>query len=163
MDAINEETTLFSKGAGKTIKTILTATLLAGTLDALAAVFILAGGNAAGVFRYIATGLFGAKAFSGDSRMIVYGLLFHFVITFIFALYYFWMYLQFSFLRINLWLSSVFYGLLIWLIMNRVVVPLSHINKGAISLPDALLNMTILTVCIGLPVCYLAKRFYKAE
>lgn len=60
---------------------ILIAGLIAGTLDILAAIYLLAGGNAAGVLKYIAAGAFGQAALAGGTEMIVFGLLFHYIIA----------------------------------------------------------------------------------
>lgn len=60
---------------------ILITGLIAGTIDILSAIFILAGGNAVGTFKYIASGAFGKTAFEGGNEMVAYGALFHYIIA----------------------------------------------------------------------------------
>ena len=70
-------------------KNILLAGLLAGTLDILAAIIILAKGNAIGTFKFIASGAFGEAAFSGGTDMVAYGVIFHYLFATGFATGYF--------------------------------------------------------------------------
>ena len=72
---ITQSHALSSAGPWRTI--ILTG-LLAGTLDAIAAI-VVSQASPAAVFKFIASGAFGAgKAFSGGDIMIVWGVLFHY-------------------------------------------------------------------------------------
>ncbi|MEO8108584.1 MAG: hypothetical protein ABI594_01060 [Ginsengibacter sp.] len=109
-------------------KTILFAGLLVGSLDILTAFvdyYIQSGKGPAGVLKFVASGVFGASAFSGGAIMIFWGLLFHYIIAFCFTIFFIWVYPRFSFLRKNIIITAVVYGLFVWLVMNRVVVPLS--------------------------------------
>ena len=64
------------------LKAILKTGLIAGTLDILAAIVILAKMNAVGVLQYVASGVFGKEAFSGGTTMAIAGLIFHYIIAF---------------------------------------------------------------------------------
>lgn len=142
---------------------ILITGLIAGTLDILAAIFLLAGGNAAGVLKYIASGAFGQSALIGGSEMIVWGLVFHYAIALGWTAAFFLLYPKLPFLRRNKWLNAAAYGVLVWALMNLVVLPLSNIAPQAFTASGVLKNMAILVVCIGLPVALLADRFYRNE
>lgn len=143
-------------------KNIFFAGFLAGTLDILAAIFLLANGHAADTLRYIASGFFGKSAFSGSADMVVWGLFFHYVIALGFAAAYFLIYPKLAFLRKNKWVSALCYGLCVWCIMNQLVLPFTQIpkNAGGFNWISALKNIAILTTCIGLPIAWTTERFY---
>lgn len=142
---------------------ILRAGLLAGTLDILAAILILAKGNAVGTLKFVAGGVFGKAAFSGGYDMVALGAVFHYFIATSFAAGYFLMYPRLAFLQKNKWLSGVLYGVFVWAVMNLLVVPLSNAPHGPLAWELALKNMAILVVCIGLPIAWLAERFYASS
>src|SRR3954469_14134630 len=71
---------------------ILYSGLLVGTLDILSAFlyyYIITGNNPVRIFPYIASGVFGKSAFSGSNNMIIAGILFHYLIAFIFTIVFF--------------------------------------------------------------------------
>lgn len=47
--------------------------IIAGTIDILAAIIVLAGGNIIGTFKYIASGAFGKTALEGSGEMGAWG------------------------------------------------------------------------------------------
>lgn len=140
------------------VRTVLLAGLVAGTLDITAAIVILGKMNAAAVLRYIASGVFGKTAFTGGSEMIAYGLFFHYLIAFSFTIFYFIISPYISFTRKQKVLSGLVYGVFVWVVMNLVVVPLTHVARGPLTLEGALLNLVILMVCIGLPIALIVRR-----
>lgn len=142
---------------------ILVTGLIAGTLDILAAIFILAGGNAGGVFRYIASGVFGKSAFDGGGEMAVYGLLIHYIIAISWAALFFLIYPKLLFLKRSKWLNAIVYGAFVWAIMNLVVLPFTQIAPRIMTASDIVINIVILMVCIGLPVSILAERYYSRQ
>ena len=75
------------------IKTILLACLVAGTMDALAAIImygpVFGKLSVTRLFQGIASGAFGKKAFEGGAEMAVYGVIIHYTIAFIFSVIYF--------------------------------------------------------------------------
>jgi hypothetical protein len=89
------------------ILTILLASLIAGTLDGLAAVFILAKGKAAMVFKYIASAVYGKQAFAGGSEMIWTGVALHYLIAALFTVLFFILYDLVPVLRKRLFLVAV--------------------------------------------------------
>ncbi|HXB93468.1 MAG TPA: hypothetical protein VNU72_14315, partial [Puia sp.] len=84
-----------STGKGIFVQALLLAALIAGTLDASAAIisYYLHGGHQpARIFRFIASGVFGKQATSGGTDMVVYGVLFHYFIAFCFTAVFFILY-----------------------------------------------------------------------
>jgi hypothetical protein len=146
-------------------KTILFAWLIAGSLDILSAFvdyYLKSGKGPAGVLKFIASGIFGKEAFDNDS-MIWIGLLLHFTIALLFTIIFFLLYPRLKFLRINIALSAVIIGIFIWLIMNRVVVPLSNTPKYPFNPVNAIKAVLILIFMIGLPLSVIFKRYYAAR
>jgi hypothetical protein len=144
-------------------KTIIFAGLLAGTLDAVAAIVVY-GAAPAGMFRFIASGAFGAgQAFSGGSIMVFWGILFHYLIAFSWTLLFFFTYPVFSFLRKNKYITGSLYGIFVWVVMNRVVLPLSLISQRPFSLNGALVGAAILVVGVSLPIVILTHRYYSRK
>lgn len=141
--------------------TILVTGLIAGTLDILAAIFILAGGNAGGVFKYIASGALGKAALEGGSEMIALGALFHYIIALSWTTLYFLLYPKVPFLKQNKWINAIIYGIIVWTVMNLIVLPLTQIAPRTFNVSGVLKNMVILIICIGLPAALSADKFYK--
>ena len=148
---------------GNLATTVLLTGLLAGTLDILAAIFLLAGGEAARVFRFIASGAFGKAAFDGGGGMIAWGIFFHYLIAMTWTVLYFLVYPRISLLRRNKWVSALVYGAVVWAVMNLLVVPQSQIGFRGVNILNWVENLAILIVCIALPISLSAAHFYKGR
>ena len=143
------------------ILTILLTSLIAGTLDGLAAVFILAKGQAAMVFKYIASAVYGKQAFAGGSEMIWAGVAFHYLIAAIFTILFFVLYDLIPVIRKRAFLIAVIYGIFVWAVMNLLVLPLTQVTN-TITLEGAIKNILILIVCIALPIVLMRHRYWQA-
>jgi hypothetical protein len=64
-------------------------------------------------------------------------------------------------LQKNKYASGLLYGLLVWLIMNRIVLPLTKIHLAQFQWSNALIGMALLMLFIGLPVAYITDAYYK--
>jgi hypothetical protein len=144
--------------------TILIAGLIAGTLDILAAIVILAQGNAIGTLKYIASGAFGKAALEGGNEMVVWGAVFHYIIAICWTAAFILLYPKLKFLHWNKWLNAIAYGLVVQTLMSLVVLPLSNVPPRTFSLWGVTENALILMFSIGLPAALAADWFYrKAE
>ena len=137
--------------------------LLVGTLDILAAFtsFYIKSGKSpvAPVSKYIASGVLGKPATKGGPEMIALGLLFHYIIAFLFTIFFFWLYKRWTLLSKNWVVTGILYGIFIYTMMSQVVVPLSNtppVPKGPIG--NKIISALILIVMIGLPLSFIAKR-----
>jgi hypothetical protein len=141
---------------------ILLAGIIAGALDAAAAIidfYVATGKNPAGIFKYIASGVFGKQAHLSSQSMVIFGVLFHFLIAIIFSAFYFWIYPGIKFLHKNKFASAVLYGVFVWLVMNLVVVPLTITHALTFQTLDVLKGIIILIVCVGMPVTFMASSY----
>lgn len=140
------------------LQKVLLITLIAGTLDGLAAVIFLAKMNFTGVFQYIASAILGKEAFSGGIKTALIGLVLHYIIAFSFTLFYMFTASKIALLKQHFILSGIIYGLLVWTVMNLIIVPLTKIPQAPFHAEKVILNAVILIFCIGLPISYLTAR-----
>lgn len=148
-----------------TLKTILFTGFAVGTLDITAAM-IQAGIRGTGPVRllqYVASGIFGTAAFSGGGLFAFYGLVFHYFIAICWTALFFLLYPKLDLIKYNRVLTGIIYGIFVGILMNFVVVPLSGVPRGPVSLPSVILAIGILVVAIGLPLSFLAHRFYSGR
>jgi hypothetical protein len=149
------------------ITKIIKAGLIVGTLDILSAFvyyFIKTGDkNVFTVLKYVASGIFGKEAFSGSNMMIIAGLVLHYSIAFAFTIFFFLLFPKIKAFSKNWILTGILYGIFIWIVMNLIVVPLSNIGSRPFTLVNALINVIILIVCIGLPLSFMTNTFYKRK
>ena len=145
------------------VTAIIISGLVAGLLDITAACtqyYINTGKGPGTVLRYVASGVFGKKAFIGGATMAAWGLLFHFIIAFGLTILYFWLYPKISWLGKNKFLVGLLYGVFAWLVTNLIIVPLSQAPIPHFVISKALIAMLILMVCIGLPISLLVNKHY---
>ncbi len=143
------------------LKTILLSGLTAGVLDCISAVVFLGKMNFTGVWKYVASGYFGKAAFAGGNEMVAYGLLFHFIIAFFWAVVYYAVVAKIRFFSTNPLLGGLCYGVIIWLAMSFLVLPFTNIPKSAFTAIGAIKNATILMICVGLPISMITNKFKK--
>jgi hypothetical protein len=151
---------------GRLFKAILSAGLLVGTLDISAAIIqtLINKRDVIKLFQFIASGVFGvAQSFSGGLTFAFYGFVFHYFIAFSWTVLFFMAYPRLRFLSINKILSGVGYGLFVWLIMNKVILPLSNTPPIPFVLTKAILAAAILVVAIGLPLSFIANSYYSKQ
>lgn len=142
---------------------IIQAGLLAGTLDILAAFthfYIKTGKNPLLILRFIASAVFGKAAFEEGNSMLAIGLLLHYIIAFCWTILFFLLYPQIIALVKNKFVAAFFYGIIIWLAMNLLILPMTKLPKPTLSLVPSITGALILIVAIGVPVALLAKKYY---
>lgn len=148
------------------LKQILKTTLLAGSLDILAAFLnsYLRNKTSPGiVLQYIASGVMGNIAFEGGYASMALGLFFHFMIAFSCTAIFFVLFPTLKFLNRSVLLNSVLIALAGWAVTNLLVMPVSRVSQGAFVLSRALIAIGILIICIGFPIAISAKRYYLRD
>ena len=160
-------TTLTIQKNSTPISTILLAGLVAGILDGSAAsiqFMINSGGKSpAIVFKYISSALLGKEALAGGTGMVILGILLHMLIATIFAAIFFILYRNINWISKNIFVSGIIYGVLVWIAMNRVVVPLSRIPRPkSFDLTKAITAALILIFCIGIPIALIVHKRMKS-
>jgi hypothetical protein len=136
--------------------------LIAGSLDLATALLFFVSKTKqkpAMLLKYIASAIVGPSAFQGGAPMALLGVCLHFFIAFCWVAFYFTIYPWVATWGLGLWVDAIGYGLLVWVVMNLVVLPLSRAARRPFSLSFVLVNMVILMVMIGLPCAYAARHF----
>ena len=148
----------------KIIPAILITGLIAGTFDitgALIHYFLLTGNNPLRIFYFISSAVFGKASYEGGFIMAILGLLFHYTIAIIFTAFFFIIYPKLDFLSRNIVVSGLVYGIFVWLVMNLLVLPLSHIGFRPFNPLQSTIGILIIMFAIGLPVAILSYRYYQ--
>lgn len=136
--------------------------LVAGTLDiTYACVFwaIKAGVPAQRIFQSVARGLLGAAAFRGGATTAALGLFLHYFIATTMSVTYYFAAREWAVLRRHPLTGGAVYGLLLYVVMNYVVVPLSAAGGGGPQ--DRLwvaLSIVVHMFLIGVPIAFFARR-----
>lgn len=147
------------------LKTIVSAWLLAGTLDGSAAAgnfMIATGGNPIRVFQFIASGAVGREAFSGGMTMALWGGFFHYVIVLGWIVFYI-TYPKIPILARNEYVTGLANGLFVWLVMNLVVLPLSNVDRAPFDFMRATQGIAILMAYVGLPISLVVGKYYRVR
>lgn len=147
------------------IRTILLITLIAGTLDLLSAfthIYIKTGHIANRMFHYIAGGVLGLeRSMQGGVGVVLLGIFIHYLIAFLFTLFFFLIYPKVPVLRKNRYVSGIVYGLFVFVMMNYVVLPLTALPYQPPHFPDAFVGVVMLPLIVGLPIAIGAYRYYN--
>jgi len=147
--------------------TVLSIGLIAGTLDLSDAIIYshIRGVSAERVCQFIASGLIGMKSFSMGAESAVLGVVLHYFIATSWAVIFYVASQQLMMLNRRPVLSGVIYGLVVYLFMNLIVVPLSGVPrpKGPPSLVSRVNGVLAVVLCIGLTISLLVNRWSKPE
>jgi uncharacterized membrane protein YagU involved in acid resistance len=113
------------------------------------------------VFQSVASGLLGAASFTGGAKTAVLGVVLHFIIATTAAAVYYLASRQLRFLIDQTVIAGVLYGVVVYLFMNFVVLPLSAITKRPVPLSGRIIGMLVIIFCIGVPIAAIVRRLSK--
>jgi hypothetical protein len=150
-----------SKHNSKALLTILIAGLIAGILDLTAACvysWIRAGVTPVRIFHSVASGVLGPNAFTGGTGAAALGIALHFLIATTAAAVYYFASRQIRFLIEQPVVAGLIYGVLVYLFMNFVVLPLSAVARRPVPLSGRIYGALIIMFFVGLPVALIVKR-----
>ena len=135
--------------------------LVAGTLDiTYACVFwgLKRGVPVERIFQSVAAGLLGKASFSGGAGTAALGLLLHYLIATSMSLVYYLVAHRWSLLSERPIVCGAGYGLLLYLIMNYVVVPLSATGPQSKDPLWISLSVVVHVLLIGVPIALFTRR-----
>lgn len=148
-------------------RTLATTGVVAGTLDATAAslqYYLRTGNSPAGVWRYVASALLGADARTGGAGTVVLGVLMHYGIAMGWTAVFFLAASHWRALRASPWIVGPIYGVFVWAMMSRVLVPLTRIGPpGPFVLSQAATAAAIIVVCVGTPIALGSRRAFAGR
>ena len=140
-------------------RTIVWATLVAGTLDILSAFVwtLIAGGNPANVLPSVASGPFG-DAIKDSSLAAPLGLTVHFAIMLVMVAVYVAVAARVPALKRQWPLAGILYGLLLWFVMYWIVLPLRfgipHPGEAAVTARQLISHVLL----VGIPIAWITAR-----
>jgi hypothetical protein len=111
------------------------------------------------VWQGVASGLLGERAFREGWVSGGFGLLLHFVIAFSVATVFVEACLPCPFLARAYWMSGPVYGVIVFLVMNLAVVPLSRRPQRPASPQVIFAQLIIHVLFVGMPIAMAANRF----
>lgn len=141
---------------------VLKAGFVVGLLDATAAIahaYFFDGVGPEIIFRYIASGVFGSKAYN-NQHYVGWGIVFHFMIAIGWTFLFYIIYPRLKTIVTTNIFSGMIYGITIWLVMNFMVLPLSKVGLPSFDFLPTFFMILIHVFIIGVPIFYFAQRFY---
>jgi hypothetical protein len=145
---------------------IVSGGLIAAALDITYAMIMtsMAGYGALAAMQGVASGLLGGAAFEGGIGTAALGLLLHCMILIVVAAIYYAASLRLPVLRNRAIICGLLYGVLIFLFMNCIVLPLSAVPfRISVSLMSLVKGFISHGILVGLPIALMIRRFSDQE
>jgi uncharacterized membrane protein YagU involved in acid resistance len=139
---------------------ILTAGLLAGALDLIAAFALSAsrGGGPVQTLQGIATGVLGRASYSAGAASAALGFICHFTIALGAAVTYYMASRRLKFLTSQAVPTGILFGIAVYFFMQHVVLPLSAFpGRPASQLSTIATGVVIHIFCVGLPIALVIR------
>lgn len=138
---------------------IVSATLVAGTLDILSACVytLIAGHQPVNMLKGLASAVLGDDAVTGGVHVALAGLALHFAIMAVMAAFFVIVADRMPVLKARWVIAGIAYGIVLWAAMNLVVLPLRfgwHPFKP-LGLAEQLFSHIVL---VGLPIAWFARK-----
>ncbi len=137
---------------------VLAGGLLAGALD-LSFAFLFYGAQGATpqrILQFIASGVLGRESFQMGLGSAALGAFFHFFISVCAAGIYYLASLRLPFLSRRVIVAGATFGILMFLAMRFVVVPLSAVKSGPMKLSSVIGELCSHAFLFGIPIAYAA-------
>jgi hypothetical protein len=149
-----------SQTSRRSLLIIVAAGIVAGATNLVAAGAIF-GGTMTHGFQMIASGLLGEEAFGGGLAAAILGAGLHFAISIVAAALYLRAALRHHVL-IRHWLTGgAVFGVLAYLVMNVIVVPLSNAANPDFSLGMVVKELVAHTILFGVPIAGIVRAFAR--
>ena len=139
---------------------ILVGGLIVGVLDLLYAILVYSPQKPILIPQTIASGLLGAKSYSGGALTASLGVVLHFVIALGAAAVYYFASRKMLILVDRAVLMGLIYGALAYLFMHVIVLPFSAVPKAQMPLIYQAAEFVEHWFCVGLPIA-LSVRHYS--
>jgi hypothetical protein len=144
--------------AKSSARAVVVAGIAAGTIDIGSAMFILQQ-PATKICRYICYGLIGERALSGGVSMVLLGLVLQEAMSMLIAAIYLFAMRQTTVLGSRPLLSGLVAGVVIFLVMNYFVMPLSKVGHVAHFSPEMFAKNMLAMLLFGLIIAGICRDF----
>lgn len=131
--------------------------LIIGSLDAAFATLFWIGAGPIRIFQSIAAGLFGHAAFNGGLPMAFLGMTLHYAISFAIVLVYWTVSRWLQVLTRRPVICGAIYGVLVYIVMNYVVIPLSATSRPRFLLSWVGCSIVVHAFLIGVPAALFSR------
>jgi len=148
----------------KTSYFFIKAWLLVGVLDITAAMlsfYLSTGKSPEIVLKFIASAVQGTDAYTAGIASTLLGIGLHFLVAFLFTLFFFLLYKPMALHRYNACMVGVVYGFFIWFAMNQLILPMTSVKQQPFKWLEAVKAMLILITMIGLPLAFMLKKRHQ--
>jgi hypothetical protein len=138
--------------------------LIAGTLDistAFLTAWLRRGISPTTVLRFVASGLLGPAALTGGAKAAAIGLVLHFLIATGATVVFYLASRKFLFLLERPVHFGLLYGVAVYLFMNFVVLPLSLVPRGPMTVSGFIIGLLTIMFCVGLPIALIVRRYSR--
>lgn len=145
-------------------RAILWGGLIAGCMDITAACIstgLQSGRSPQFVLQSVASGILGTDSYSGGLRSSALGLAIHFFIAYTWCTVYFLASRVFTILTRLAVICGLLYGIVVWLFMNGIVLPLTFHRSFFHPLRSVIIGVSVLMLCIGLPIALVVRKYSK--
>ena len=146
--------------------TILYGGLVVGILDGLFALIfygLILGVKPMRIFQGVASGLLGKASYEGGIQTFLLGVVLHFVVASCIAAVYYLASLKLPVLIHRPVICGLLYGMIAYLGMNYIVIPLSAIGYRSSSFRTFLPAFIGHALLVGLPIALITRRSAKAN
>jgi hypothetical protein len=140
-----------------TVRAILTAGIIAGTIDIGAACVIHSVGPVV-ILKAIAGGILGPASYRGGAAVAALGLALQWLMSWIIAAVYIVAASNRAILRSRWILSGLAYGAIVYVVMNFVVVPLSAVGRRPSFTAVTFVGNLLAMFLFGLIIAFVDKR-----
>jgi hypothetical protein len=149
-------------GVAKSLWTVFWIGLLAGTLDITENIVFNAfrGFTPWRIFQFIAAGLVGVQSSQMGWMSVGLGVVIHYAIALAWTAIFYVAASKFIGLTRRPILSGLVYGVVVYVVMTFIVLPLSALppRSAAVTLVNRVNAVLALMLCIGLPIALLVRR-----
>jgi hypothetical protein len=146
-------------------KALVVSALIAGTLDIVYAIlfsYFRSGTTPARLLQSVASGALGRDAFSGGSATAAAGLGFHFLTAFIITAIFFAVAARVPALTRRPVIIGALYGIVVYLVMNFAVIPLSKIGPRPLPATFVIVaGVLVHMFLVGVPIASGARRAFR--
>lgn len=142
--------------------TIFWTTVIVSILDALAAIVVYGiffQYNPVQIYQFVSSAILGNDAYSGGIPIALLGVFFHTLIAFFSSILFFQLYPHISIIRGNSTIVGLLYGLMVWLVMNMIVLPLTKIPAAPFDMVSVL-AIAWHMVLVGWPISFIVSKYY---
>jgi len=141
-------------------RAIVSAGTICGIMDITAALVVygMMGAKPLRLLQGIAGGVLGPRTYTGGIATALLGLALHFLIAFGAGTVFFIASRGIRFLLDHAVVSGVLYGVVVYFVMQRVVIPLSRANRNPFSLKFMIIGIIIHIFCVGLPISLSVRK-----